>query len=209
MRLKLIILITIVITSCSQIRHYRRVVIDTHRDNTERALLSKAWHDEFPNYKDSTFTKSSIDSSDYNRFIENENILLQQVIDAWTIIDSLRQIPYVDSSGNKVIPPPKCIPSPGDSARFVQNYLRKRQPPPVNNNTSSETPIKNDSRIAELEKSLIDCRNEKSSAIADRDKVSVQLSKLRAADGWKYGGGLLLAIIAFVAGLLMRKKSLV
>lgn len=189
-------------------RAYDYMLTDTFRDNAERAKLSRGYFSEFPFYKDTPMVRQVMDSSAYNDFIANQNMLLDQVINAYEIIDSLNALPRIDTAtGAKIIPPPKAKPNPGDSARFVRNYLNglKGKIPPVQNSTEKVTPIMTDGKLTEANKALNDCRYELQKAYTDKETAETKLQRKNANMGWFYGGGLLLALIAFGVGRITRK----
>lgn len=189
-------------------RAYDYMLTDTFRDNAERAKLSRGYFSEFPFYKDTPMVRQVMDSSAYNDFIANQNMLLDQVINAYEIIDSLNALPRIDTAtGAKIIPPPKAKPNPGDSARFVRNYLNaiKGKIPPVSNSTEKVTPILTDGKLAEVQKALSECRAELEVSIAGKEKAEIELQKKNASRGWIFFGGVLAIVMAFTAGRVTRK----
>lgn len=122
--LLLILCMGLLLTSCITKKKAARLAYDTVAgdavvDSREQEIIKNKYQGLFPEVKQPPVKAGvGVDSSDYLTAIENHNILLDQLINAQGVIDSL--------TGRK-----PCDITPGDSARVVKNFLTKHKPVPI------------------------------------------------------------------------------
>lgn len=187
----------ILLASCKTLHHYKKVDADSFVDARESKYISRTCARLYPEIKDTPkVIYSGIDSSDYLAVTDAYNVLLDSLIAAY-------------ERDTATIPGVIRICTAGDSARIVRNFLKGYRPPAIINTEIKEVPVRNTAVENMLASQLAACKQENEQALEKQETAERKLKNLKAADGWKYGGALLLSIIAFIVGLLMRKKSIV
>lgn len=159
----------ILFSSCiTSKKAYNYVATDPVVDGKELAIMSQKCAWLFPTkINPPVQSGKGVDSSVYNEAIENQNILLDQIIAAQNIIDSLTG----DTSRPAI--------TAGDSARIIRNYISKNKPKPIFIHDTTEVEVESTAllaTVASLRGEINALRSENYNLSQDRDSA-VQKAK--------------------------------
>jgi hypothetical protein len=182
-----ILIIILLFCSCASIKKYKFVATDPAPSEREKGLLVDAYRRHFPRYLDSTvIVKEQTDSTAYNNAIAVQNQLLDEVIKAYGLIDSLML--RDTTTGVRM-----CLYSRADSARIVKAAFASYRPPPVFKYTEKQVPVKDDGDVAKLAAENAELARENDGLTSQRDSAIQNRKKALTNLTWLY----------IVAGLLL------
>lgn len=189
------LLIILLFASCSTYKAYQKVAADPFVDAKESVLLSQKCLTVYPIIRDSAKTVlTEVDSTAYNAMIDAYNELLDSLISQFERQEG--EIGFIDT--NDLLPK-------SDSLRIIKNFVRHYRPPAIVRTEVKEVLVRNTAWEAQKQQEIEACRAEKELLRQDFQKVNTKLDKRNREKGWIIAGGLLLAILAFIAARIMRR----
>lgn len=200
------LIIILLFSSCSILKDsrtykaYQRVAADPFVDQRESVLLSQKCLTVYPFIRDTPRIVSvGVDSLEYEAAVKSYNELLDSMI---VLYERMDQLAVIDTTATL---PVNYVTRPQDSLRVIRNFLRLYKPPRIVRTEVKEVPIINTAWEAQKQIELEACRAEKAQLYQDNQKIATKLQNRNASRGWILGGGLLLAILSFFAGKIIRK----
>jgi hypothetical protein len=194
--LLLILCMGALLSSCiTDKKAYRRVAEDATVNASEQEIIRNKYRGLFPEIILPPIPGGvGVDSSDYLTAIDNQNLLLDQLIKAQGLIDSI--------TGR-----PPCDISAGDSARLIKNFLRDYRPKPVYIHDTTQVPVISSDAQATMsaQQNRIAGLIAENAALLAKADTAEQNAKDTKKNKWLWIlGGVIALIVSFFAGKIIR-----
>jgi hypothetical protein len=190
--MRFLIILVLVSASCgTTYKAYQRVAADPFVDEREGVLLSQKCLTVYPPVSGTPVTvKVGVDSADYEATVAAYNELIAQLTGDDAIL--------VDTSALCL----RCW-TAADQAALAR--LKALKPKPITVTVEREVPVLNKALVDQYETRVRVATAEKAKLQDQLDEAVNKARSARGTAGWLVGGGLGLAIIAFLMGRLTRR----